>query len=476
MQLLAVDLEAVPVVAQRRDCPLRGRCRRFAQEGHEVGVGCRDLAEGCKGRSPHDLGGGAHETGNGIPQSLLQMGLDRRFQRRTCSLGVEDDVAAGDERADLAETEGFEVRAEPVHGDSVPADVDPAEEGDVLAHRPITAHPAPICTLDLVSPSSHPETVGTTASLPDIPYAAWRDTKDTLHLFAQQVGKVKLACTPPQNHWWNATLAVDARGIASGRMRSDGVGFDLGFDLIDHVLIARTDRGDVESFQLRDGLSVASFHEQLFSMLAGLGLDVTIVPTPFGVPMTTPFAADIEHHSYDTDFVHRYWEALSWIDWVFREFGGWFCGKTSRVHLFWHSLDLALTRFSGRRAPVVASLDAVTAEAYSHELISFGFWPGDQSTPQPTFYSYTAPQPEGLTDEPLAGGAQWVDTGNGSLAQLPYDVVREAADPRVALLAFLQSAYEAGTSAAGWSADELRSSWCPPASAFSAQADSERSP
>ena len=145
------------------------------------------------------------------------------------------------------------------------------------------------------------------APLPDVPYAAWRDTKDTLHLFAQQVGKVKLACTPPQNHWWHATLAVDARGITSGRMVSGGIGFDLSFDLIDHALLARTDDGHLESFALLDGLTVASFNEQLFSMLAGLGLDVTITPAPFGVPMTTPFAADVEHRSYDEDFVHRYW-------------------------------------------------------------------------------------------------------------------------------------------------------------------------
>jgi hypothetical protein len=316
--------------------------------------------------------------------------------------------------------------------------------------------------------------VSATTRLPELPYADWRDTKDTLHLFVQQVGKVKLGCTPPQNHWWHATLAVDARGITSGRMCSNGVGFDLAFDLIAHALVARTDTGDVESFPLRDGLTVASFNEQLLSMLMRLGLDVTISPAPFGVPMTTPFAADVEHRSYDADFVHRYWEALCWVDWVFREFSGWFSGKTSPVHLFWHSFDLALTRFSGSPAPVTAGVDPVTAEAYSHELISFGFWPGDQATPQATFYSYTAPEPEGLTGEPLAAGATWAGAGTGSLAVLPYDVVRESADPRAALLAFLESAYEAGTSAAGWEADALRSSRHPSAREFSARADKGR--
>ncbi len=311
------------------------------------------------------------------------------------------------------------------------------------------------------------------ARLPELPYAGWRDTKDTLHLFAQQVGKVKLACTPRQNHWWNATLAVDARGITTGIMHADGAAFDLAFDLVDHRLVARTSGGAVESFQLHDGLSVASFNEQLLSMLAGLGLDVSITPVPFGVPMTTPFAADVEHDSYDADAVSRYWAVLSWVDWVFREFGGWFSGKTSPVHLFWHSFDLALTRFSGRRAPAAADVDAVTAEAYSHELISFGFWPGDETTPRPTFYSYTAPAPAGLTDEPLGSQATWVDTGSGSLAALAYDAVRESADPRVALLSFLQSAYEAGASTAGWPADDLRSPWCPPAGMFFARGGAE---
>jgi len=300
------------------------------------------------------------------------------------------------------------------------------------------------------------------AGPPELPYADWCDTKDTLHLFAQQLGKVKLACTPPQNHWWNATFAVDARGVASGRMHAGPVSFDAAFDFVDHALVVRTDSGAVGSFPLRDGLSVASFYEQFFALLAQLGIDVTITPKPFGVPMTTPFPDDVEHHSYDPVFVHRYWQTLSWVDWVFREFSGWFCGKTSPVHLFWHSFDLALTRFSGKAAPPAPGADAVTREAYSREAISFGFWPGDVSTPLPAFYSYTAPEPARLTDAPLASGAEWADTGTGSLALLPYETVRTSADPRATLLAFLQSSYEAGAHAAGWPLDDLRSSWCPP--------------
>jgi hypothetical protein len=298
--------------------------------------------------------------------------------------------------------------------------------------------------------------------LPELPYEAWRPTKDTLHLYVQEVGKLKLAYAPPLNHWWHVTFAVDVRGLASGRMHAGDVSFDVAFDFLEHQVVIRTDRGAVEAVSLHDGLSVAAFTEQLFSTLASVGLDVAITPSPFGVPMTTPFAEDVEHASYDRDAVGRYREALSWIDWVFRDFAGWYCGKTSPVHVFWHSLDLALTRFSGRRAPASAEADPVTAEAYSHDAISFGFWPGDENTPYPAFYSYTAPEPDGLTEHELAGGARWTDTGNGSLAVLPYDDVRAAADPRQTLLDFLQSAYDAGTAAAGWSADELRSSWCPP--------------
>ena len=298
--------------------------------------------------------------------------------------------------------------------------------------------------------------------LPLLPYADWRETKDTLHLWTQIAGKVRLASTPPQNHWWNAPLYVDARGLTTRRLQAAATDFDIAFDFVDHRLAVRTSRGEVESFGLMDGLSVAAFHERLFALLHGLGIEVAIKGVPFGIPITTPFAEDAEHHSYDAGFVERYWNALAWIEWVLLEFSGWYCGKTSPVHLFWHGLDLAVTRFSGNRAPALPEADAVTREAYSHEVISFGFWPGDENVQQAAFYSYTAPEPPGLTGRPLAAGAAWTASGSGSLAVLPYDTVRTAADPRGTLLAFLQSAYEAGTASAGWPIDDLRSSWCPP--------------
>jgi hypothetical protein len=298
--------------------------------------------------------------------------------------------------------------------------------------------------------------------LPPLPYAEWRETKDTLHLWAQVVGKVKLASTPPANHWWNAPLYVDVRGLTTRRLQHGETAFSVDFDFLEHRLVVRTDRGAVESFGLADGLSVAAFDRQFHALLQQLGVDVAIREQPFGVPMTTPFREDDAHASYDADAVERYWRSLEWADRVFTEYAGWFCGKSSPVHLFWHSLDLALTRFSGRRAPAIDGIDAVSREAYSHEVISFGFWAGDKQIPEAAFYSYTAPEPAGLREQPLTPpAARWLEQGSGSLALLPYEAVRASTDPKATLLAFLESAYQAGATLADWNTEELASSSCP---------------
>jgi Family of unknown function (DUF5996) len=300
-------------------------------------------------------------------------------------------------------------------------------------------------------------------SLPALPLEGWEATKDTLHLWAQIVGKVRMASTAPRNHWWHVTLYVDVRGLTTHRMHApSGVTFQIDFDFLDHRLVVKTSRGEAESFALYDGLSVAAFDEQLHATLARLGIDVAIRELPFGVPMTTPFTDDTEHRSYDRDAVVRFWRILDWTDSVFEEFAGWYCGKTSPVHLFWHSLDLAVTRFGGRRVPAVPDADAVTREAYSHEVVSFGFWPGDKNVREPTYYSYTAPEPAGLRDVLLRpDSARWIDQGASSLAVLPYETVRTAPSPRAALLAFLESAYQAGAALAGWDRRDLESAWCP---------------
>jgi Family of unknown function (DUF5996) len=298
--------------------------------------------------------------------------------------------------------------------------------------------------------------------LPELPLASWEATKKTLHLWVQIVGKIRMASTAPRNHWWHVPLYVDVRGLTTRRMHSPGgATFQIDFDFVDHRLVVRTSAGATESFALVEGLSVAAFDDALHQTLRRFEVDVAIRETPFGVPMTTPFREDREHAAYDRDAVERFWRILDWTDAVLEEFAGWYCGKTSPVHLFWHSLDLALTRFGGR-APELPDADPVTREAYTHEVVSFGFWAGNQDVREPSYYAYAAPEPAGLRARPLRPEqARWVEQGAGSLALLPYDSVRTAADPRRTLLAFLESAYQAGAAGHGWDRDELASAWCP---------------
>jgi hypothetical protein len=305
--------------------------------------------------------------------------------------------------------------------------------------------------------------IDTRPQLPALPLGDWEETRKTLHLWAQIVGKVRLASTSPRNHWWHVPLYVDVRGLTTRRMHGKGgVSFEIDFDFVDHRLVISTNRGEVDGFELVDGLSVADFDDTLHARLAELGIDVSIRETPFGLSTTTPFTADRAHASYDRDAVERFWHILEWTDEVFEEFAGWYCGKTSPVHLFWHSFDLAFTRFGGRRAPVQPDADPVTRETYSHELVSFGFWAGDENVREPAYYSYTAPEPAGLREHALRPEeAFWSDQQNGSLALLHYGAVRAARNPKAALLAFLQSAYQAGSGAAGWDQSALESSWCP---------------
>ena len=296
-------------------------------------------------------------------------------------------------------------------------------------------------------------------TLPQLYLADWRPTKDTLHLYAQIVGKIRLATTAPRNHWWNVPLYVDVRGLTTRRLHHHGTTFEIGFDFVDHALVVRTGDGRARSFGLDDGVPVADFDARIHATLAELGVDVEIREQPFGVPMTTPFPRDFEHASWERGAIERFGRILDWSDAVLEEFSGWFNGKTSPVHLFWHSLDLAVTRFSGRPAPPIDA-DPVTEEAYSQEVISFGFWAGDDTVGDAAYYSYTAPEPDGLRDQPLAVG-EWIEFGGGSLAVLPYETVRVARDPRTTLLAFLQSAYEAGARVAGWDTTGFESNWCP---------------
>jgi Family of unknown function (DUF5996) len=295
--------------------------------------------------------------------------------------------------------------------------------------------------------------------LPALHLDDWRATKDTLHLYCQIVGKMRMTVTPPRNHWWHVTLYVDSRGLTTRRMHHRGTTFEVRFDFGDHALVVATADGRSGGFALHDGLAVSEFDRQLHRTLDDLGLDVEIREEPFGVPMTTPFREDVEHASWDRDAVERFHRILDWSDAVLDEFSGWFCGKTSPVQVFWHGLDLATGRYSGRTAPPIEA-DRVTQEAYSREVIAFGFWAGDDNLGDAAYYSYTSPEPDGLRDQPLPAG-EWVGSGAGSLAVLPYDTVRLSSDPRTLLLGFFQSAYEAGSRLAGWDTAALESAWCP---------------
>lgn len=294
---------------------------------------------------------------------------------------------------------------------------------------------------------------------PELPLADWRPTKNTLHLYLQIVGKIRLAMHPRVNHWWHVPLYVSPRGLTTRPIPYDEGNFEIEFDFHDHELKIRMSGGGYEDFGLYDGLSVADFYASVFANLAKLGIKPEIKALPYEAPSKMPFADDHDNASYDKEYIERFHKVLVAVDDIFEEFRGRFTGKSTPVHLFWHSFDLALTRFSGKPAPPVDGANMVTREAYSHEVISFGFWAGDDNVPAPAFYSYTAPEPAGLTDEPLRPDAAAWNTAKGAMALLMYDDARALDDPRAAVLEFLESAYQAGAKTAGWdeSAFRLRS-------------------
>lgn len=292
---------------------------------------------------------------------------------------------------------------------------------------------------------------------PALPFEDWAPTKATLHRYSQMVGKIRMALGPSRNHWWHVTLYPGATGLTTGPMPlPDGRSLEIAFDFIDHRLLVTTSLNESRSFELRDGLCCMDFYAQLFGALDELGVAVSIYPVPFdiGGPRLNE---DREHDAYDADAVTRYWTVLRRTTDVMNRFAGRFNGKQSPAHLFWHSFDLAQARYSGRPAPIREGADRITVEAYSHEVIAFGFWPGDAKIPSASFYSYTAPAPEGLTERPLAPvGAIWnKDSGT---AYLPYDDVKNAADPQSAVMEFFESTYRAGATTAAWDIEAFTAS------------------
>ncbi len=296
--------------------------------------------------------------------------------------------------------------------------------------------------------------------LPELPLEKWEQSKMTLHLYLQIVGKIRLKLMPRKNHWWYITLYVSPKGLTTHAVpyENGNETFELTFNFIEHQFEITTSKGKFDTIELEDGLSVREFHSKLFELLSRAGIQVSIVNKPYDLPIDKPFSEITEYSSYQKEYVQRFWKILMWVDGVFKEFSGRFSGKTCPVHIYWHHMDLAVTRFSGKEGPKMPVEASITEkDAYSHEVISFGFWAGDEKVRAPAFYSYTYPAPEGLDNEPLSpSSAQWVDASGSPMATLMYDDLRKEADQRRSLLDFLESAYQAGAKLAKWNYEEFK--------------------
>lgn len=283
---------------------------------------------------------------------------------------------------------------------------------------------------------------------PALPLKDWQDTYATLHMWTQIVGKIRLAQTPLVNHWWNTTLYLTSRGLTTSPVPYGTRTFQMDFDFIDHRLLVNTSDGLTKTLALAPR-SVADFYGDVMGTLGSLGIVVHIHARPDEVAEPIPFAEDQKHASYDAEYANRFWRMLVQADRVFKQFRARFIGKCSPVHFFWGSCDLAVTRFSGRRAPERTGADAMTREAYSHEVISHGLWPGGGAVEAPMFYSYTAPAPAGLEKASIKPSAGFFSAEMAEFL-LPYDEVRKADSPDEMLLEFMQSTYEAGAGLANW--------------------------
>jgi hypothetical protein len=289
--------------------------------------------------------------------------------------------------------------------------------------------------------------------LPALPFESWKDSFATLHMWAQMVGKVRLALCPLVNHWWNVTFYVTGRGMSTLAMPYQDRSLEIRFDFVDHKLIIETSDDRTRVLDLKPQ-SVADFYQALMRALADLGLDVKIWTTPVEIPDPIPFEEDHTHASYDAQAVHRFWVILAWVDEVFKEFRTRFIGKVSPVHFWWGSFDHAVTRFSGRVAPDRPGADRITREANSHEVSSAGFWPGGGDIKGPAFYSYAAPEPAGFEEQRVAPAAAFYHPQMKEFLLL-YDDVRTAPSPKAALMNFLQTTYEAAATMARWDRKSL---------------------
>lgn len=291
---------------------------------------------------------------------------------------------------------------------------------------------------------------------PALPLKEWQDTYATLHRWTQIVGKVRLALTPPMNHWWEVPFYVNAVGLTTSAIPYEGEAFEIEFDFIHHQLFIRSTRGIEKRIALAPR-SVADFYREFMATLKSLGIEVKIWPMPVEIPNPFRFDQDTQHASYDPEYANRLWRILVTVEKIFLEFRSRFIGKCSPVHFFWGSFDLAVTRFSGRRAPERPDADRITREAYSHEVISAGWWPGSGEILNPAFYAYAAPEPAGFAQARVRPAKAFYHPQMREYV-LMYDDVRNSTSPSAAVLDFLQSTYQAGADLGEWNRSDLERS------------------
>lgn len=288
---------------------------------------------------------------------------------------------------------------------------------------------------------------------PALPVSEWKETYETLHMWAQITGKIRLKLAPYVNHWWEVVLYVTPRGLTTGVIPYLEGSFDLTFDFVDHHFFIRTSDGQVRGVPLRPK-AVADFYCEVMSHLNDLGIEVAIDPIPSEVPSPIAFHEDFVHASYDRKSVERFWKLLLQAERVFEKFRGGFIGKCSPVHFFWGSFDLAVSRFSGRRAPERPGVDHITKLAYSHEVISCGFWPGGGNIDAAAFYAYAAPEPFGFAEGRVLPASAFYNPPSKNFI-LMVDDIRHTENPDQMVLDFLQSTYDLGANLAKWNRQEL---------------------
>jgi hypothetical protein len=294
------------------------------------------------------------------------------------------------------------------------------------------------------------------AEWPELHLSDWIATRDTLHMWTQIAGKIRLKLAPQENHWWHVPLYLTAKGLTTSPLPYNGRDFEICFDFIGHQLVIQTCDGAKKSRALRPQ-TVADFYHELMSTLRSMGIEVKIYTTPSEQTDPIPFEKDTVQASYDPEYANRFWRILLSTADVFKEFKGRFIGKTSPIHFFWGSFDLAMTRFSGRRAPEREGADIITKEAYSHEVISCGFWPGGGAINDAAFYCYSAPAPAGLDQAKIRPEAAFYSKDLGEFV-LMYEDLRQSKSPKLFLLDFLQTTYETGADLAKWERESLERS------------------